>query len=553
MIKDKSLVVTLDNRGRLPTFEILKKAVEEVMSGQIALTFEDSRSKAPVASPFLAANDVMKKMGKDRRPKQVTISEPKPEFSMDELTKMFQTLQQFLQRENPKSSSERPSIICFYCHRENHGTNRCYELQKDVREGLVRQEGGSFYLPNGALIPFDRSRPIRHVVASYVPGKAPTPSTSPTAPRPSTSFATGEFKSTCGLLEPWFPPVVSSQSFAGSYEADPAGRKRHEEPKPFKAPIVPPSRPQRSPRKNPAPSVDPEDQRMEDEPALFERKPVEPVLPDVAEKEPEVTKLPTKKVPSLPKARFERDATRDHPNAVEVMLKKISDLHVPDVTVSELMALAPAVAEGVKKWVSRKRVEIGQDEMKVQSGTLMEGSEFQGKDDDPKLYSCPLGYLSCLIGDEGSPASPLVDSGSQLNLISDSLATQFKLTPRVNFSSAVYGINNQACELLGVAEDVQIRIGKNIIGSCHFWITRMDGPFILGRPFLIDFDATLSFSSQSGEKIILPDTSGRDIEVSLCPTDTGRWERNFPSHGRKGVLSRMARLEEEEPDIRHFL
>ena len=95
------------------------------------------------------------------------------------------------------------------------------------------------------------------------------------------------------------------------------------------------------------------------------------------------------------------------------------------------------------------------EELKVNSGTLVEGINPEGEF-NPNLYLCPLGYLNCFVGDGEANLLPLVDSGLQLNLISNSLANKLKLTPRINFSSAVYGINNQACELIGVAEDVPI-------------------------------------------------------------------------------------------------
>ncbi|KNE94850.1 hypothetical protein PSTG_11755 [Puccinia striiformis f. sp. tritici PST-78] len=217
------------------------------------------------------------------------------------------------------------------------------------------------------------------------------------------------------------------------------------------------------------------------------------------------------------------------------------------------MAISPSVAKGMKKWVSRKQVEIGPEELKVQSGTLLEGSECYDSKLGARLYSCPLGYLPCLVGEEENEAAPLIDSGSQLNIILDALANKLNITPRVNFSSAVYGINNQACELIGVAEDVPIKVGKNISGTCHFWITQLDSPLILGRPFLIDFDATLLYSAQGGERIVLPDLMGRNIEVCLCTQDSGWWERQFPAQGRKAVLTHMGRIREEPECAKHFL
>ncbi|OAV88415.1 hypothetical protein PTTG_04768 [Puccinia triticina 1-1 BBBD Race 1] len=285
---------------------------------------------------------------------------------------------------------------------------------------------------------------------------------------------------------------------------------------------------------------------------LFERVPASPVV-DPSPVEQPASEQPAKPASAAPKVRFERGISKDHPNAVEGVLKKISGLKVPDLSVSELLAVAPSVAEGMKRWVSRKRVEVGSEELKVSSGTLAEGVDFKANGFEPRLYSCPLGYLPCLVGDEESTASPLVDSGSQLNLISDAMANKFNISPRVNFTSAVYGIGNQACELVGVAEDVPLRIGKTIVGTCHFWITRMAGPMILGRPFLMDFDATLSFSAEVGERILLPDSTGRRIEVSLCATDSGRWEREFPGNGKKAVLTRSSTARDDPVEGRHFL
>ncbi|KAI7960512.1 hypothetical protein MJO29_005580 [Puccinia striiformis f. sp. tritici] len=502
------MITTKDRRFKLPPFEKLKEAIEEVMKDQTTLTFELSR-EAGLSSAFQESNEVMKRMGEERRPKEVA-APPKAETNIDELTKI------------------------------------------------------------GAMIPFNPSRPIRHVVASYQPGKS------------SASCATTEYKADCGTLEPWYPPAVASQSFAGTYESDPAGRKRHEEAKPYKAPLAPPAASRRPLRKNQPPANEPAPTQPpmpvnapfnvpadeatpvaesmnedEEEPEVFERVPEGQDTEDAGAKEApkpkSILKRPPKATGTQPKARCEREAAKEHPHAVDNVLKRISDLNVPDLTVSELMAISPSVAKGMKKWVLRKQVEIGPEELKVQSGTLLEGSECYDSKLGARLYSCPLGYLPCLVGEEENEAAPLIDSGSQLNIILDALANKLNITPRVNFSSAVYGINNQACELIGVAEDVPIKVGKNISGTCHFWITQLDSPLILGRPFLIDFDATLLYSAQGGERIVLPDLMGRNIEVCLCTQDSGWWERQFPAQGRKAVLTHMGRIREEPECAKHFL
>ncbi|OAV88748.1 hypothetical protein PTTG_08366 [Puccinia triticina 1-1 BBBD Race 1] len=439
--------------------------VEEVMKGQTALTFEDPRSAIPVpTAPFQQANDVMKKMEQDRRPTGSLVPTKAP-ATVDEISQMLQSFEQRLEKKfGPQASQpggavppkERGPMVCYYCHREGHGTGRCFELKKDKEANLVEQKGNNFFLPNGALIPFDSSRPIRHVVASF-------------QPPPTASVVTPEFRATCGSLDPWYPPAVTSQSFSGSYKADPA-RKKHEAPKPYKAPAVPPSVARNPIKKSTARNPNPDGDDSDMETKLFERVPASPVV-DTPPPNQSTAEEPAKPASATPKVRFERGISKDHPNAIEGVLKKISGLKVPDLTVSELLAVAPSVAEGMKRWVSRKHVEVGAEELKVSLGTLAEGVDFKANGFKPWLYSCPLGYLPCLVGDEESAASPLVDSGSQLNLISDAMANKFNISPRVNFSLAVYGIGNQACELVGVAEDVPLCIGKTIVGTCHFWIT----------------------------------------------------------------------------------
>ncbi|OAV87071.1 hypothetical protein PTTG_02255 [Puccinia triticina 1-1 BBBD Race 1] len=494
----------------LPTFKILKEAADAVMKEQTALTFEESKTSQPViSSPFQEGNSVMKKMGEAQRPQEV-VSANKPAPSMDELSRLFEAFEQKI--------DQKLAAVPGKSHR--------------IREDAHQWSVSTVTVKDTAPPDVSSFKKIRTTIWSS---------------RKATVEPAADFKVGCGSLHPWYPPAVSSQSFSGAYQADPAGRKRHEDPKLYKAPSVPSSAAKRPIRRAPSPKPQ-EAQSMEEEPELFERGVGAEGTAEPSVGRPEVSPQAANKPPG-PKVRFERDVARDYPNAVDGALKKIFDLPVPHMTVAELLALAPTVAEGVKKWVSRRRVEVGSEEI----GILAEGDERRELAGDPNLYSCPLGYLSCLVGEDETPATPLIDSGSQLYLISDSMANKFNLSPRVNFLSAVYGINNQACELIGVAEDVPIRVGKTVDKTCHFWITRNDGPLILGRPFLMDVAATLSFNPQSGEKIIIPDANGRDIELSLCSTGSGRWEREFPGQGRKAVLTHVAQLPGESEDDRPFL
>ena len=244
------------------------------MKGQTALTFEKPRTTEPVHAPsFKESNDIMIKMEADRRPKADPNSNQEP-TTIDEITKLLRAFENKIDQKisslaTPKTPSSVPksTLVCYYCHREGHGTGRCQELQKDLKEKLVEQRGNNYFLPNGALIPFDSSRPIRHVVASYQP-----------SPPVKASLASFEFRSSCGTLQPWYPPAISSSSLAGTtYQSDPA-RKQHEEPKPHKAPSLPTSilrKPVKRRSTLEPPSSDVEDMEVEKEP-LMERFPDHP-------------------------------------------------------------------------------------------------------------------------------------------------------------------------------------------------------------------------------------------------------------------------------------
>ncbi|PLW29183.1 hypothetical protein PCANC_25831 [Puccinia coronata f. sp. avenae] len=417
LIKDGTLIVTSDNCTRLLEFKVLRSAVDAVMKGQIALTFEDTRLLAPVPSQFQEANEVMKKMGNNQRPKALDPS-LQAEPSVEELTRMFKAFKQYMKKEGGKGATlmERPPLVFYYCHCENHGMAHCQELVKDKEAGLVEQRGLNFFLPNSALIPFDCRRPIRHVVASFQPSPSSGQPRAQTPTRQALTLATTKYKTSCGALQPWYPPAISSQSFASAYKAEPAGRKQHKESKPYKAPLVLAIRAVLEqpcltggwtgtvrPKQEPTGRTDLSDRSRlvlcdrsqeligqacptrrqvlwsdsaclttgrtrlfkhrlncrvrpvnagsEDETELFDRIMNNPEPLQLPSKEPCSRPVTPPKPSTAPKARFERGVSRDHPDSVDGVLRKISNLPV-SMMVAEICLISPAVADGMKKWVA---------------------------------------------------------------------------------------------------------------------------------------------------------------------------------------------------------
>ena len=70
----------------------------------------------------------------------------------------------------------------------------------------------------------------------------------------------------------------------------------------------------------------------------------------------------------------------------------------------------------------------------------------------------------------------LLDSGSQINLMTEEKAYSLGLMVQVNIKMKLTGISNNEAALVGIVEDVPIVIARRVWGKAHFWITTGDVP-----------------------------------------------------------------------------
>ena len=103
---------------------------------------------------------------------------PSPEKAIEEITKTLaswniqkkpSTFYQFSHVPYAPAQNTRPpeSFFCHYCHLKGHSTGRCNLANHDEIEGLIKREKGKIKLPDGSIVPFERSRSFKTSVDQY--------------------------------------------------------------------------------------------------------------------------------------------------------------------------------------------------------------------------------------------------------------------------------------------------------------------------------------------------------------------------------------------------
>jgi hypothetical protein len=458
-------------------------------------------------------------------------------------------------------------VMCYYCAREGHGHNRCPDKQRDINDGYVTEHNNTYILSNGAVIKWDSSRPIRSVVADYslqveqakIAAKAaagnqitPPEEITKEVVVPEKTVVTGiltkgesggsqiqELRASCGILEDWKPPGISSRGFktamagAGTKVYDVEVKRGRGKAEPVEAP------------KKKKVSIQKEVEEVEDEVMELDEDDSSEDIPLAqlkAGKKPTVV-APRIEKKDIVKGRFERPVERGYEGAMDNVVDKIMKTKI-EAEVGELCAISPALAEHVKKQVSKRRVLIPRiiKPLRAATGGLeADGSSSEAESDvEDVLYSCPLGYLEIMLGGKKKRVKALVDSGSQINILPESVAAELGLTGVVSIKSGVRGIGGQRTELVGIGEAVEVVVGTRVQGFAHFWIAKESKcPILLGRPFLMDFRAGMEFGKAIGERLTLRDERGIWTRFTICQPDEGDWERELDLGEKRTTMVEM--------------
>ena len=584
LIIDNKMEESLDHTLILPQLSVVRSYVDKEMEYRRLLSFQEKNEKLLEAN-----NQKMKKQLEEKKPQPVqrSTSPNNLEKKVEELTKQLEAFKQQIgssQRPKPAQQQQQGRMVrkCWYCHEEGHTSMYCRAVDEDMKEGLVKREGVKVLFQDGTPLPLDFNKPQREAVkARKVVSNASTVKPEKTV------------ESKCGILH-WEPPVVASTSYQ-EFEVDlgKRGRKPAAQSDSRKDSRLETSRPRtRSDRVEVEEEYE-SDEMVEDRAqgdlllgSQRERRVVESrsnedltlgshgkgkqqaersdrpqrrvtvldptdadmeivdgdgegmEMLELTKKEKEwllksrARRLKAQEEGPKPKAEYYCPATKNHPRAVEKLLEKIFDETTVPVKLGELAAVAPHVAEGLKKWSTRKKVQIlgeeGEEERREgHQTTVVKFVDITDKGElRNTLYSCPLSFVSVDI--QGQHVKPLVDSGSQINLLSLKFASDWGIGFRQHKAS-LGGIGGHSTELVGIAEDVSVKVA-GIVSKTHFFVA--DGPVqtVLGRPYLFGREAKLLYVDCKGEMLALKDEGGEYIMVPLCSVQKNNWYDRVPDY-----------------------
>ena len=223
-----------------------------------------------------------------------------------------------------------------------------------------------------------------------------------------------------------------------------------------------------------------------------------------------------------------RKEKEEENKSVSQLIKELENSKI-STTFSQLTLLSPDYAEGViknlvEKLPSNRKTgltyisNLQSNEARSTPTMLVKEEEIST---DPCYYSCALGFVDTVV--EDAEVEFLVDSGSMVNVISQSLAEDLELQ-MVEINIQMSGIGGERCDLVGVVENCPISIGK-FSGRAHIFVSPKVRQNILGRPFLFDYHCNLAYH-QEGEKLSFLAEDGRNVTIPLAKVGYGRgWDQ----------------------------
>ncbi|KAI8460823.1 hypothetical protein BY996DRAFT_6542051 [Phakopsora pachyrhizi] len=343
--------------------------------------------------------------------------------------------------------------------RPGNTRERCPRVEEDIKNGLVWREmtaegRPAYYLPDNARVHYDRTRTFRSVVAAH----------SSKVPLEKFTTQVAEFVEPrvqeAGIIHLPQPLPAKEDSFVGCISLVHPKEEEEDERKIMEVDLGKRFRVHKENALEPGPSrkrekataVPGEEEEEEDYEEIQqeqgEGKEEAVVTMKLTPREHKRILKVRKRAATLLKERprhLESQLGREYPGAINRTLKTILDTEVTQM-LGNLLLTSSAVAEGLKRQMTRKRVPSVVDVVQV---TLKVVDWEADSDVEDTLPCTPLGFLEVTVGKHRTKG--LVDSGSMINVIPEELARKWGLA-MVGSEMKLRGVGGHLTSLLGVVE-----------------------------------------------------------------------------------------------------
>jgi hypothetical protein len=207
----------------------------------------------------------------------------------------------------------------------------------------------------------------------------------------------------------------------------------------------------------------------------------------------------------------------------ELMLEKILDQPVQNITTREVLANSPALLRMVFKQLDTPKDEAAADGIRVGSLGVRERT-------DEAFYSVATPKMKVRVNDE-ILATAMIDTGAEINVMTMELVERSGLAMTPSPPLTIVGHGGERRQFEGVCENTPVQIGGITTYVPVFVVGEADIPLILGQPYIFETGLTISREADAQYITVSDSDSGRGFKVKvLKANDVGNRVRSqiFP-------------------------
>ncbi|KAK0542251.1 hypothetical protein OC845_006708 [Tilletia horrida] len=405
---------------------------------------------------------------------------------------------------------------CHYCGNEGHSRRYCPDFLQHKQEGLVRENAeGKMITPDGQILPWRRGE-MKEVVMQYAVAGGPGAYAHKTS--------TANYHQTNAQEYEW-NDYYEEEPYDGDFESYNAtvanAEKRRAEDD------AQTSRPKRNRSTGPPvnlPSMNP--------PTGTTRLPTQIVEPDELMNQDTDSGLPKEK-----KHKYTLMSDMQKKFHTREAVDRVLNHSTVTFTVGEAISLNPDIGRGVTQASARKRTPYF-GPLEANSATITD------EPDVGPFYTHGLVRIKVRV--EGHDLAALLDSGSELDMISPEAAQMCQLPVRYDGDHRVTGIGGpNPTKLAGICENTTVSIG-GIKKTLHLFIKPMRYQLLLGMPTIRRFRISTKIDDQGQLCIHLKDNDGIKIRLHAIDQNNSRNRTYLPPN--LGKERRFEPVEEEDSD-----